>query len=104
LPHVVALNAPNAPQVASRLAAALNESAATPPPVKAETDVPGAAAVQALNQLYDDVGAPRALQTVGFTENNIDEAVRRAMEVAPNSNPTPAGESDLRYMLCAALK
>lgn len=104
LPHVVGLNAPHVPQAASRLAAVLNESAATPRPAAAETGGPGAAAVQALNQLYNDVGAPRALGTIGFTGTNVDEAVRRAVEVVPQSNPTAVRESDLRQMLCAALE
>ena len=104
LPHVVALNAPEAPLSASRLAAALNESATTPRAAAAETTLPGAAAVRALEHLYDDVGAPRALRDIGFTESNIDEALPRAVEIVPASNPASAGAGELRRLLHAALQ
>jgi len=86
LPHVLALNAPNAPDAAQRIAAALGSVTAT----------------QGLRRLRRDLDAPVALRDYGMPEAGIPAAVEAALEVAPADNPTPVTSENLTRLLRAA--
>lgn len=86
LPHVLAFNAPNAPEAESRLAAAF----ATP------------TALEGLQALRHDLGAPRALRDYGFSESDVPAAVEEVLAVVPTSNPTPVTAENLTALLLAA--
>lgn len=88
LPHVLALNAPAVPQVARRIARALDAEA---------TD-----AGAALASLRAATGAPRSLRELGMPHDGLDEAARRVLEVAPPSNPAPVDGPVLTALLRAA--
>lgn len=96
LPYVLAFNAPGVPGLARRLAQALGGAPAS------DADGPEAA-VEALQALRSTLDAPRALADVGFTEDDIPEAVRRVLAVVPASNPVPVTEANLTALLRAAL-
>ncbi|RBP65732.1 maleylacetate reductase [Brevibacterium sanguinis] len=87
LPHVLAFNAPCAPEAVEHLAAAVGVS-----------DV-----LAALWTLGRTLEAPRALADYGFTSADIDEAVRIALPAIPASNPRPPTASNLTDLLRAAL-
>lgn len=86
LPHVLAFNAPAAPEAAARIAAALGH------------DDP----VAGLVALAARVGAPTALRDVGLREDQIDEAAELAAAKVPAANPRPASREDLAALLRAA--
>jgi alcohol dehydrogenase class IV len=73
LPHVLALNAPNAPDAEARLAAAFSASTS----------------LEGLQELYRVLGAPRALRDLGLEQSDIPAAVADVLAVVPASNPTP---------------
>lgn len=85
LPHVLALNVPNAPEADARLAAAFG----------APTALTG------LERLRTEVGAPRALRDHGFREDQIPDAVAAVLPVVPPSNPTPVTTENLTALLRA---
>jgi maleylacetate reductase len=86
LPHVLAFNAPAAPQPVARLARALDASDAS----------------AALDKLYDVLGAPRSLRALGMPEDRLPEAAALIAEAAPPSNPRPVSEADALAILRAA--
>ena len=90
LPYVLAFNAPAVPGVGGRLARALGGDSADP--------------VEALRALYGDIDAPKALADIGFSEDDIPEAVERSLAAIPASNPTAPTEDNLSALLRAALK
>ncbi len=73
LPHVLALNAPNAQDAARQIASAL-----------AADD-----AVSGLLRLRDVLDAPRALRDYGLDETDLPSAVDPILQAAPTDNPTP---------------
>lgn len=86
LPHVLAFNAPNAPEAERRIAAAFGS----------DTAVEGMAALRAA------VDAPRALRDYGMPEDGIAEAVAPVLAAIPPDNPTPVTERNLTALLRAA--
>jgi maleylacetate reductase len=87
LPHVLAFNVAASAEADERIARAL--------------DAPSA--LVGLDQLYNELDAPRALQDFGFASENIPESVELIMEVVPTSNPRPVSSSDLTLILENAL-
>ncbi|QIZ39773.1 maleylacetate reductase [Saccharopolyspora sp. ASAGF58] len=83
LPHVLALNAPNAPEAEERIAGALG----------------GDTAVRGLQELRHRLGAPRALRDHGFRENQISDAVDVILPVVPDTNSTTVTRDRLTYLL-----
>ncbi|MDX1873265.1 maleylacetate reductase [Mycolicibacterium sp. 120266] len=83
LPHVVALNAPAAPQAAERIAEALGS----------------ATALGGLQALRARLHAPRALRDHGFLEQQIDDAIEAILPVVPDSNPAEVTALDLQRLL-----
>ncbi|OBF29100.1 maleylacetate reductase [Mycobacterium sp. ACS1612] len=88
LPHVVALNAPAAPQAAERIADALGS----------------ATALGGLQELRARLGAPQALRDHGFREEQIGDAVEAILPVVPDSNPAVVTADNLRRLLHNAWK
>ncbi|GAB3904039.1 hypothetical protein GCM10027612_71320 [Microbispora bryophytorum subsp. camponoti] len=86
LPHVLAFNAPGAPEAERRMAAAFG----------------AATAVEGLAALRAGVGAPRALKDYGMPEEGITKAVAPIMAALPAGNPTPVTEENLTALLRAA--
>jgi len=86
LPHVLAFNAPHAPDAERRIAAAFGT----------DTAVDGLAALRAA------VDAPRALRDFGMPEDGIPKAVPPILAAAPANNPTPLTEENLTALLRAA--
>ena len=86
LPYVLALNAPNATDAATRLAGAFG----------AETALAG------LQELRRTLGAPRALRDTGLQESDIPAAVEDVLAIAPAANPTPVTRQALTALLHAA--
>jgi maleylacetate reductase len=86
LPHVLAFNAPAAPQAASRIAAALSHSDA----------------VEGLNQLRKVLHAPIALRDYGLKEANLAEAADLILHAIPSSNPRTVTRNNLLAILHAA--
>ncbi|HEY0534767.1 MAG TPA: maleylacetate reductase [Actinoplanes sp.] len=86
LPHVLAFNAPAAPDPVARLARALDASDA----------------LAALNDLYDAVDAPRSLRALGLPEDRLPHAAALIAQAAPPSNPRPVTEADALAILEAA--
>ncbi|QSR28725.1 maleylacetate reductase [Nocardioides aromaticivorans] len=85
LPHVLALNAPQAPAADERLAAAFGSP----------TGLAG------LQRLRAELDAPRALRDHGFREEDIPDAVAAVLPVVPPSNPTPVTTENLTALLRA---
>jgi alcohol dehydrogenase class IV len=83
LPHVLALNAPAAPEAADRIARALG----------------GGTALSGLQRLRRDLDAPRALRDYGFEEGQIPEAVEAILPAVPESNPAKVSADVLRQLL-----
>ncbi len=83
LPHVLALNAPHAPEAAARIARAL--------------DAPEALA--GLLALGSDLAAPRALQHLGMPADGIESAVAAILSAAPPDNPAPLTGETVRGLL-----
>ncbi|KDN73491.1 Maleylacetate reductase [Streptomyces olindensis] len=86
LPHVLAFNAPAAPEVEQRIAAAFGADSA----------------LDGLERLRRDVDAPRALRDYGVKETEIDDAVQAVLDVVPDGNPRPVRGADVRRLLRAA--
>jgi maleylacetate reductase len=86
LPHVVAFNAPAAPDAMARIAASL--------------DAPDAA--QGLRDLSASLHLPATLAGLGFKASDIDRAAE-LVTAATYPNPRPASADDVRSMLAAAL-
>ncbi|GAB3138368.1 maleylacetate reductase [Microbispora hainanensis] len=86
LPHVLAFNAPSAPEAERRIAAAFG----------------AATAVEGLAALRAEVGVPRALKDYGMPEEGITKAVAPIMAALPAGNPTPVTEENLTALLRAA--
>ena len=83
LPHVLAFNAPAAPEAAARVAQALG----------------GTDAVGALGQLYARLSAPTALKDLGLAEDALDAAADLILPAIPPSNPRPVTRGDVRTLL-----
>ncbi|GAA4777290.1 maleylacetate reductase [Citricoccus nitrophenolicus] len=86
LPHVLAFNAPAAPEAAARIAAAFGAEAA----------------VDGLNALQEAIDAPRALRDYGLAETSILEAVQLILPVVPPTNPRSVTQDALRQLLESA--
>ncbi|MEB3369967.1 maleylacetate reductase [Saccharopolyspora mangrovi] len=86
LPHVLAHNAPAAPEAAERIAHALG----------------GTDAVASLVALRDGLAAPKALRDVGLRESDLDEAAELSAAAIPPSNPRPVTVEGVRRLLTAA--
>jgi maleylacetate reductase len=86
LPHVLALNAPAAPDAERRVAAALD----------AATAGEGLAALRAA------LDAPVALRDYGMPEHGIAGAVDAVLAAAPPGNPVPVTTANLTALLRAA--
>lgn len=86
LPHVLALNAPNAVAATDRLAEALD----------------GPTATAGLHRLREALDAPRALRDYGLTREQLPAAVAAILPVVPPSNPTEVTEENLAALLDAA--
>lgn len=86
LPHVLAFNAPHAPDADDRVATALDSKTA----------------VVGLAHLYASLDAPRALRDYGMPQDGIAEAAARILEVIPTNNPAPVTEESLTALLDAA--
>lgn len=86
LPHVLAFNAPSAPEAERRIAAAFD----------------AATAVEGLAALRAEVGAPRALKDYGMPEEGITKAVAPIMAALPAGNPAPVSEENLTALLRAS--
>ena len=86
LPHVLAFNAPYAPEAQQRLADAFG----------AESAVGG------LEALRERIDAPRALRDFGFERSEIPAAVEAIMPSVPADNPRPVTEENLAELLLAA--
>lgn len=86
LPHVLAFNAPNAPEAERRIAQALGSRTAP----------------EGLADLRATLGAPAALKDYGMPEDGIAKAVVPIRAAIPASNPTPVTEENLTALLRAA--
>ncbi|MGW1668096.1 maleylacetate reductase [Streptomyces sp. NPDC002324] len=86
LPHVLAFNAPAAPEAERRIAAAFGTGSA----------------LDGLERLRREVDAPRALRDYGVTEAAVDDAVRAVLDAVPDGNPRPVTAADVRRLLRAA--
>ncbi|WP_306192142.1 maleylacetate reductase [Streptomyces sp. MK5] len=73
LPHVLAFNAPGAPEAEQRLAAALGAPTAN----------------EGLARLRDQLNAPRSLEDLGMPEAGIPDAAEAVVAAAPAGNPRP---------------
>ncbi|MBD8029708.1 maleylacetate reductase [Corynebacterium gallinarum] len=60
-------------------------------------------AVDGLDELYERITAPRHLGEIGFTQDNIPEAVERIITAAPKDNPVPVTEDAMTRLLMQAL-
>ncbi|BCB89657.1 maleylacetate reductase [Phytohabitans suffuscus] len=86
LPHIVALNAPAAPEAERRIASAFAARSATG----------GLAGLRAA------LGAPSSLRDCGMPEDGIAAAVEAVLAAAPPGNPVPVTPANLTALLCAA--
>jgi maleylacetate reductase len=86
LPHVLAFNAPGAPDAAARVARALGVDDA----------------VRGLRALADEMGVPRGLRELGLREEQIDEVTALAGPAVPDDNPVPIVGGELRRLVRAA--
>jgi len=86
LPHVLALNAPAAPEAEFRLAAALHADRA----------------IDGLQALRTRLDAPRALRDWGFRREDIPAAAIAILPAVPANNPTPVTTDTLERLLLAA--
>jgi maleylacetate reductase len=83
LPHVLAFNAPSAPESERRIAAAF--------------DAPRA--VEGLRKLRTRLDAPRALRDHGLDERDIPGAADAILPAVPADNPTPVTLENLTRLL-----
>ncbi|KPI30793.1 Maleylacetate reductase [Actinobacteria bacterium OK074] len=86
LPHVLALNAPYAPEAEHRIATALAAPTAT----------------EGLAALRTRLDAPTALKDYGMPEDGIARAVPAILAVTPANNPAPLTPERLTALLRAA--
>ncbi|GAA3074297.1 maleylacetate reductase [Pseudonocardia yunnanensis] len=86
LPHVLAFNAPGAPDAVVRVARAL------------DVDDP----VRGLRELAEELGVPRGLRELGLREEQIDEVAALTEPAIPEDNPVPVGGGALRRLVRAA--
>lgn len=86
LPHVLAFNAPSAPEAEERIARAFGAQAAS----------------AGLAGLRREVGAPKALKDYGMPADGIAKAVAPIMAAIPDSNPAPVTEQNITALLRAA--
>lgn len=87
LPYVLAFNAPHAPEAEARVAAAFGSETA----------------LEGLQRLRKQTGAPEKLSDYGLTANNISEAAQITAEKLPANNPRPVTVDGLERLLSAAL-
>ncbi|GII24073.1 maleylacetate reductase [Planosporangium mesophilum] len=86
LPHVLAFNAPAAPEAERRIAAAF--------------DAP--TAVEGLNRLRERLDAPTALRTYGMPGDGIAAATEAVLAAVPANNPRTVTPDDIAGLLRAA--
>jgi maleylacetate reductase len=86
LPHVLAFNAPNAPEAEQRIAAAFHARTA----------------VEGLQKLRAELDAPKALRDYGLRAADIPDAVEAILPAVPTGNPTPVTRHNLARLLHAA--
>ena len=86
LPHVLAFNAPGAPDAAARVGRALG------------VDDP----VRGLRDLADEMGVPWGLRELGLGEEQVDEVAALTEPAVPVDNPVPVGGGALRRLVRAA--
>lgn len=86
LPHVLAFNAPAAPEAASRIASALG----LPDPV------------EGLWRLGEKLGVPAGLRELGLREDYAGVVLEDILALAPADNPRPVTADGLRVLLRAA--
>lgn len=86
LPHVLAFNAPNAPEADRRIAAAFGSATAT----------------EGLRELRASLDAPRALKDYGMPESHIAKAIAPIKAAIPLNNPTAVTDDNLTALLRAA--
>jgi maleylacetate reductase len=87
LPYVTAFTVPFAPDAERRIAQAFDSPSA----------------LEGLNSLRFELGAPTALRDYGFTASNVAEAASFALPAIPASHPRPVSQADLERLLSAAL-
>jgi alcohol dehydrogenase class IV len=86
LPHVLAFNAPGAPDAERLIAAAFDAGRA----------------IDGLQTLRNRLDAPQALRDVGFRREDIPAAAAAILPAVPVSNPTPVTTENLERLLLAA--
>ncbi|GHJ41367.1 maleylacetate reductase [Streptomyces sp. TS71-3] len=86
LPHVLALNAPYAPEAETRLARAFESGSS----------------LTGLADLRRAVRAPRSLRDLGFARADIPAAAELILPVVPPDNPAPVTRAVLERLLSAA--
>jgi len=86
LPHVLAFNAPGAPEVVQRVARALGTGDG----------------VAGLRALADAHGIPRGLRALGMPEAGIAEAAALTAPAVPADNPVPVTDEALVRLVRAA--
>jgi alcohol dehydrogenase class IV len=86
LPHVLALNAPAAPEAERRIAAAFGSDDA----------------VGGLADLREQLDAPRALRDYGMPHEGVAQAAAAVLEAVPAGNPRPVDIDDITALLEAA--
>lgn len=91
LPHVLAWNAPAAPEAAAAVAEALGADGRD-----------AAGAVAALVALAERLGAPAALRDLGLREDRLEEAADLVTAAVPADNPRPTTRDDVAALLRAA--
>jgi maleylacetate reductase len=94
LPHVLAFNAPGAPDVVARVGRALNPGS--------DSGSGSGGGVTALRALADQQRVPRALRELGLDEAAIDKAAALTEPVVPDDNPVPVGDGALARLVRAA--
>jgi maleylacetate reductase len=86
LPHVVAYNAPNAPEALERLSRALGSQDAA----------------AGLADLTRDLPVPMSLKAIGMPEAGVDDVLDEIVQIAPADNPTPITGKGVSGLLRAA--
>jgi maleylacetate reductase len=86
LPHVLAFNAPGAPDAVARVARALGTGDA----------------VAGLRALTDELGVPRGLRDLGLGEDRIEEVAALTEPAVPDDNPVPVGDGAMVRLVRAA--
>jgi alcohol dehydrogenase class IV len=86
LPHVLAFNAPYAPEAASRIASALD----SPEPA------------EGLRRLGEKLGVPAGLRDLGLRENDIEVVLGEILALASADNPRPVTADGISGLLRAA--